>query len=167
MTNKRGERRMTQATYIFNGLNTLDAYLGPQTAVECCHDGLALRHGPSGMKFFIPTVGRPEPGCKVVARDSLQAVCDSPLIAKREFGGGALHVGLHLARLLREAQKGGAVHLFNSGTASPGLADLCTRMGLTCHSLARHASSCPRATGSWSRSPSVQSRRDSMTGTGK
>jgi hypothetical protein len=126
-------------TFVFDGLATVDAYVAPETTVECCADGLVLRHAPSGVEHVIPTARRPEPGCKWVAQCSLQPVFDSCLVARREVGGGAVRAGVALARRLKAARAGGVVHLLNSGTASPELSRLCAREGMTGDSLARQA----------------------------
>src|SRR5438128_8494601 len=41
-TTQRQARWMMQANYIFDGLDTLDGHLAPETIVEYCRDGLAL-----------------------------------------------------------------------------------------------------------------------------
>jgi hypothetical protein len=126
-------------TFVFDGLAVIEAHVTPESTVECRPDGLALRHPPSGFATFIPTDRPPEPGGKVTALRSLQSIFDSPLLVRREVGGGAVRAGVDLARRLCANHAGGAVHLFNSGAPLPELDDLCAQTGLICHSLARQA----------------------------
>jgi hypothetical protein len=129
-------------TFILDGLASIDAHLTADTTVERCADGLALTHAASGTRLFLPTAGPPLPGSPVTALRSLAPLLHSPLVGCRTAGGGALRVGIALARRSRVEQRPATVHVLTSGTLTPELGEGCGRRGVLCHSLARQEVPC-------------------------
>jgi hypothetical protein len=127
-------------TFAFEGLTTLDALASRDTVVKVCRDGVALGGPPGTSTFFIPLGQRPEPGRKVLARGPLTEVLDSPLVVRREAGGGMLRAGARLSQRVREAPGRGVVRLFDSGTGSAEVDAVCRAAVLECHALGRQPS---------------------------
>jgi hypothetical protein len=125
--------------FVLDTLCMTDFFPSDQTAVELCRDGVALRLDGTRQTHFIPTDQPPEPGLKVMARASLDAVLTSPLIGRREAAGDGLRMGGALRQLLRAGPAGGCVQLLNSGPSSADLVAFCDRAGLACHCLARQS----------------------------
>jgi hypothetical protein len=130
------------STFILHGLASVDAHLAAGTTVERCADGLALTHASSGTRLFLATDRPPLPGSPVTALRSLTPLLDSPLVGRRAAGGGALRVGIALARRSRVEQRPATVHVLTSGTLTPELAKGCGRRGVVCHPLARQEAPC-------------------------
>jgi hypothetical protein len=109
--------------YVVEGLATLDAHVSPDTALLLREDELILRHAASGLKFSIPTIGRPQPGCKAVARCSLDEVLRSPVVWQQKAGRGPLNAAVwatteQLARQPRTGLRGQGRSLEASDRAS-------------------------------------------------
>src|SRR5262249_51825819 len=53
---------------VLEGLTTLDGHLSPDTEVELYHDGVRLRHRPSGVTACVETCQTPDWGRRVLVR---------------------------------------------------------------------------------------------------